>query len=65
MNSFPCLMIRGICDYADSYKNKIWHNYAAATTAAYIKDLLTVISALKVKNIGIIRETVYAKQSGI
>jgi nucleoside phosphorylase len=22
MNNFPCLVIRGICDYADSYKNK-------------------------------------------
>jgi nucleoside phosphorylase len=22
MNSFPCLVIRGICDYADSHKNK-------------------------------------------
>jgi hypothetical protein len=21
MNSFPCLVVRGICDYADSYKN--------------------------------------------
>src|SRR5205823_1808421 len=24
MNSFPCLVIRGICDYADSHKNKRW-----------------------------------------
>ncbi|KAH7176152.1 nucleoside phosphorylase domain-containing protein [Dactylonectria macrodidyma] len=24
MNIFPCLVIRGICDYADSYKNKLW-----------------------------------------
>ncbi|EXJ63522.1 uncharacterized protein A1O5_11571 [Cladophialophora psammophila CBS 110553] len=23
MNSFPCLVMRGICDYADSHKNKI------------------------------------------
>jgi hypothetical protein len=22
MNSFPCLVIRGICDYADSHRNK-------------------------------------------
>jgi nucleoside phosphorylase len=22
INSFPCLVIRGICDYADSHKNK-------------------------------------------
>ncbi|CAN9403213.1 unnamed protein product [Alternaria alternata] len=34
MNSFPCLVIRGICDYADSHKNKRWQPYAAATAAA-------------------------------
>jgi nucleoside phosphorylase len=22
MNNFPCLVIRGICDYTDSHKNK-------------------------------------------
>ncbi|KAL6854499.1 hypothetical protein J3F83DRAFT_754734 [Trichoderma novae-zelandiae] len=43
MNSFPCLVIRGICDYADSHKNKAWQSYAAATAAAYAKDALTVI----------------------
>ncbi|KAF5712409.1 hypothetical protein FMUND_8504 [Fusarium mundagurra] len=40
MNILPCLVIRGICDYADAYKNKIWQNYAAATAAAYAKLLL-------------------------
>ncbi|KAM0493932.1 hypothetical protein ACHAP8_008956 [Fusarium lateritium] len=40
MNTFPCLVIRGICDYADSNKNKIWQHYAAATAAAYAKLLL-------------------------
>ncbi|KAI1180214.1 nucleoside phosphorylase domain-containing protein [Nemania sp. FL0916] len=24
MDNFPCIVIRGICNYADSYKNKIW-----------------------------------------
>ncbi|KAE8320556.1 purine and uridine phosphorylase [Aspergillus sergii] len=28
MNSIECLVIRGICDYADSHKNDIWHEYA-------------------------------------
>ncbi|KAH8697125.1 hypothetical protein BGW36DRAFT_296399 [Talaromyces proteolyticus] len=41
MNHFPCLIIRGICDYADSHKNKRWQNYAAATAAAYAKLLLS------------------------
>jgi nucleoside phosphorylase len=40
MNNFPCLVIRGICDYSDSHKNKGWQGYAAMTAAAYAKDLL-------------------------
>ena len=43
MDSFPCLVIRGICDYADSHKNKKWQPYAAATAAAYMKELLSII----------------------
>jgi len=41
MNHFPCLVVRGICDYSDSHKNKQWQGYAAMTAAAYAKDLLT------------------------
>ncbi|KAI4734701.1 hypothetical protein E4T50_14779 [Aureobasidium sp. EXF-12298] len=40
MNHLPCLVIRGICDYSDSHKNKEWQGYAAMTAAAYAKDLL-------------------------
>lgn len=43
--SFPCLVVRGISDYADSHKNKRWQEYAAATAAAYAKELLSVIPA--------------------
>ncbi|KAK2732603.1 ankyrin repeat-containing protein [Colletotrichum kahawae] len=43
MNSFPCLLVRGVCDYADSHKNKAWQPYAAATAAAYAKELLFVV----------------------
>ncbi|OOQ89534.1 hypothetical protein PEBR_07820 [Penicillium brasilianum] len=43
MNDFPCLVVRGICDYADSHKNKEWQGYAAAVAAAYAKELLLVI----------------------
>lgn len=45
MDNFPCLVIRGICDYADSHKNKRWQRYAAATAAAYAKELLGWIDA--------------------
>ncbi|KAJ9659404.1 hypothetical protein H2198_003133 [Neophaeococcomyces mojaviensis] len=40
MNDFPCLVIRGICGYADSHKNENWRRYGAATAAAYAKELL-------------------------
>ena len=43
MNYFPCVVIRGICDYADGHKNKRWQSYAALVSAAYAKDLLRVI----------------------
>jgi nucleoside phosphorylase len=43
MNSFPCLVVRGICDYADSHKNKRWQIYAAGMAAAYAKEVLLVI----------------------
>jgi nucleoside phosphorylase len=45
MDEFPCVVIRGICDYADSHKHKDWQQYAAATAAAYAKELLLVITA--------------------
>ncbi|KAL6819639.1 ankyrin repeat-containing domain protein [Trichoderma sp. SZMC 28015] len=43
MNNFPCIVIRGICDYADSQKNKDWQEYAAAVAAAFAKELLHYI----------------------
>ncbi|KAL4951427.1 hypothetical protein BDW69DRAFT_186424 [Aspergillus filifer] len=46
MNTFPCLIIRGICDYADSHKNKIWQNYASAAAAAYAKLLLSRVRTM-------------------
>ncbi|EED16650.1 WD-repeat protein, putative [Talaromyces stipitatus ATCC 10500] len=49
MNHFPCLVIRGICDYSDSHKNKEWQGYAAMTAAAYAKDLLSRISPNRVE----------------
>ncbi|KAF3274689.1 hypothetical protein TWF970_007676 [Orbilia oligospora] len=34
---------RGVCDYADSHKNKLWQPYAAAIAAACAKELLSII----------------------
>ncbi|KAF2033281.1 purine and uridine phosphorylase [Setomelanomma holmii] len=43
MNELPCLVIRGICDYADSHKNKRRQPYAAATAAGCAKEILSII----------------------
>ncbi|KAL6407302.1 Ankyrin repeat-containing domain protein [Ilyonectria robusta] len=43
MDTIPCLVVRGICDYADTHKNDQWHRYAAATAAAYGKAILTKV----------------------
>ncbi|GFG17472.1 probable serine/threonine-protein kinase PkwA [Aspergillus lentulus] len=43
MNHFPCIVIRGICDYSDSHKNEEWQGYAAMTAAAYANDILSRI----------------------
>ncbi|KAI0451011.1 nucleoside phosphorylase domain-containing protein [Xylaria acuta] len=40
---FPCLVIRGISDYADSHKNDAWQHYAAAAAAACTKEVLTYL----------------------
>jgi nucleoside phosphorylase len=48
MDEFSSLVIRGICDYADSHKNKSWQPYAAATAAAYAKELLSIIPAQEI-----------------
>jgi nucleoside phosphorylase len=49
INYFLCLVIRGICDYLDSHKNKEWQGYAAMAAAAYAKDLLCRIPFNKVE----------------
>lgn len=49
MNGFPCIVIRGICDYADSHKNKDWQEHAAAVAAAFAKELLLVVPPQEVE----------------
>ncbi|KAL2832328.1 nucleoside phosphorylase domain-containing protein [Aspergillus pseudoustus] len=39
-DTFPCLVIKGVADYADVHKNKKWQNYAAATAASCAKAFL-------------------------
>ncbi|KAF2473448.1 purine and uridine phosphorylase [Lindgomyces ingoldianus] len=49
VNQFPCLVIRGICDYSDTHKNERWQGYAAMAAAAYAKDILCRIAPNKVE----------------
>ncbi|KAF3921224.1 hypothetical protein ABW21_db0204728 [Orbilia brochopaga] len=47
MDNFPCVVVRGIADYADSHKNKNWQEYAAAAAAAYAKCLISATSTVQ------------------
>lgn len=44
MNNFPCVTIRGICNYADSHEYSNWQNYPAAVAAAFTKWLLSYVT---------------------
>ncbi|KAF9631109.1 hypothetical protein BFW01_g1971 [Lasiodiplodia theobromae] len=50
---FPCLVVRGISDYSDSHKNNKWHGYAAATAAAYARQLFFHMPVDEVKKCAI------------
>ena len=63
MNHFPCLVIRGICDYSDTHKNKAWQGFAAMAAAAYAKDLLRQIALSKVEGERKIVEIVPSKSN--
>ncbi|KEY71713.1 hypothetical protein S7711_02941 [Stachybotrys chartarum IBT 7711] len=49
VDSLPTLSIRGICDYADSHKNKDWQRYAAGVAAAYAKEWLGVVTPMETR----------------
>jgi nucleoside phosphorylase len=44
MNTLPTGVIRGVCDYGDRQKNKVWQPYAAAVAAVYAKGILYTIN---------------------
>jgi hypothetical protein len=56
MDNYPCLVVRGICDYADSHKNKEWQGYASASAAAYAKELLLCTSVSHMDQTGTARK---------
>ncbi|RDW79149.1 uncharacterized protein DSM5745_06001 [Aspergillus mulundensis] len=64
VNDYPCLVIRGICDYADSHKNKTWQRYTAAVAAAYAKELLLVTSDHSVEDNGQAMKAKFVRYTG-
>ncbi|KAL3439708.1 hypothetical protein BJX65DRAFT_300929 [Aspergillus insuetus] len=58
MDELPCLVVRGICDYADTHKNDDWHYYAAAVAAAYCRALLCKVNALEVHEVTTMKELI-------
>ncbi|KAF4847210.1 hypothetical protein CGCSCA2_v012820 [Colletotrichum siamense] len=79
MDHFPCLVIRGICDYADSHKNDRWQRYASATAAGYAKELLGYVPTAEIQQskraleilesvdekLGITQQTTFAVKSTV
>jgi len=49
MRHFPCLVVRGICDYSDTHKNKTWQGHASMVAAAYCKSLIGLLVPRKVE----------------
>ncbi|KPM40541.1 hypothetical protein AK830_g6022 [Neonectria ditissima] len=39
-DEISCVVVKGVCDYADSHKQKNWQNFAAATAASAAKAIL-------------------------
>ncbi|KAL4981366.1 hypothetical protein BDW68DRAFT_183564 [Aspergillus falconensis] len=56
MDQIPCLVVRGICDYADSHKQDNWHYYAAAVAAAYCRALLLKVGSQDVGEVPSMKE---------
>jgi nucleoside phosphorylase len=63
MDSTPCLVVRGISDYADSHKREdhAWHGYAAAAAAAFAKEFITTIPSSGLKSMSTIAEALVTK----
>lgn len=39
-DELPCVIVKGVCNYADSHMNNCWDNFAAATAASVAKSLV-------------------------
>ena len=64
MNTFPCIVIRGICDYSDSHKQKSWQRFAAGTAAAYARELLSAIPTSDLRRAPTVNEHIRSSTRG-
>ncbi|KAJ8121615.1 hypothetical protein ONZ43_g1976 [Nemania bipapillata] len=57
MTNFPCIVIRGICDYADDQLNTCtgWQEPAAAVAAAFAKEVLSMLPVAEVTRLPTIK----------
>ncbi|RYP43345.1 hypothetical protein DL768_009979 [Monosporascus sp. mg162] len=62
MDEVPCLVVRGICDYADTHKQDGWHYYAAAAAAAYGKAVLLKVYGQDVEETSSMKETMEKRE---
>jgi nucleoside phosphorylase len=56
MNDFPCLVVRGVSDYADTHKSTAWIGYAAAAAAACAKEILESMPPQEVQDMAVLNE---------
>ncbi|KAL2836885.1 nucleoside phosphorylase domain-containing protein [Aspergillus pseudoustus] len=63
MNEFRCVVVRGICDYADSHKNKQWQEHAAMVAAATAKEIVLAVAASDVKQMSPVGRTPHLRAS--
>ena len=63
-DEIPCLVVRGICDYADTHKQDGWHRYAAAVASAYAKTILLKFNGQEVEETTTLRQTMQEHEYG-
>ncbi|KAM0471568.1 hypothetical protein ACHAPX_009224 [Trichoderma viride] len=47
MEEIPCVVVKGVCDYADCHKSKKWQDFAAATAASALQAILEYLPPAK------------------
>ncbi|KAJ0379426.1 hypothetical protein COL26b_002269 [Colletotrichum chrysophilum] len=45
-DEIPCIIVKSVCDYADSHKNKKWQGFAAMAAASATKAVLNITNSI-------------------